>query len=418
MPGLPSRRDVLAAGSGALAGLAGGYLARPYLDTEAPPDPAPLAWADTEWPYPDYDPQRTRNPPPASAPDGDPSADWRTDAVDEDEHAPLVAANGRVFAAGWDAGGVTLGALALADAGVAWRRRYATGSGYAPAVCAPGDSVYYRVEQSEDGPLGAFAAASGDRAWGVDDPPRGGWTVGAGRLYYGSRVTGNLRAYHARTGDRLWQTDVDDDRLVVRAYHPEYGVFATALGTLYALDPADGSVLWSEGVPAHVESGPVVAGGRAFVSKWTEGMDLLALDADGGDEQWRYPLSPTEVEVGDGVARRWYEVDAATGDVVLARERRADDSAARLHAIDAASGDRLWRVEPPAGARRFTPPTVVGDSAYVCVSDDRTELLRVALADGSVTGSWSLPASPVGRGPVVTDGRVLVQTRGPLLAFA
>jgi outer membrane protein assembly factor BamB len=413
----PSRRSVLAAGGGIVAGLAGGYAARPYLDADKPVEPVALSWAPTEWPFPDYDPARTRNPPSESAPDSDLAEDWRTDAVREDEHTPLVVANGRVFAATWDTGGGTVHALDVTDAGTAWRHRFPTPAGTAPAVCAPGDSVYYRVDQYENGPLGAFGAATGDQVWGVDDPPLGGWTVGAGRLYYGSRVSGSLHAYHARSGDRLWKTTVDDDRLVVQSFHPEFGVFATSLGTLYALDPEDGSVRWTDGIPAHVKSGPVVAGGTAVVSKWTEGMDLLAFDAESGDDLWQYQLSPTEVQIDDGIARRWYEVEAATTDIVLVRERRADDSASRIHAVDAESGDRLWRIAPPDGSRRFSPPTVVGDTVYVCVGDDRTELLRLRLDDGTVTDTWSLPAGPVGRGPVVTDGRVLVQTRGPLLAF-
>lgn len=409
---------MLAAGGGIVAGLAGGYVARPYLDADDAPEPVPLAWAATEWPYPDYDPAHTRNPPPESAPDADLSEDWRTDAIRDDEYTPLVAANSRVFAASWNTRGVTLHALRVHDSGTEWRHRLTTESGYAPAIRAPGDCVFYRVEQYDDGPLGAFSAASGDQVWGVDNPPLGHWTIGAGRLYYGDRVTGELHAYHAQRGDHLWSTTVHDERLVVEAFHPEFGVFATTRGTLYALDPVDGGVLWSEDVPAHVRSGPVLAGGRAFVSKWTEGMDLLAFDAETGDDLWQYSLSPTEVEVGEGIARRWYEVDAVADGIVLAREERADPSADRLHAIDAEGGERLWRVAPPEGARQFAPPTVVDGSVYTCVSDDRTELLRLDLVDGTVTGSWSLPASPVGRGPVVTDGRVLVQTRGALLAFA
>jgi len=64
----------------------------------------------------------------------------------------------------------------------------------------------------------------------------------------------------------------------------------------------------------------------------------------------------------------------------------------------------------------FSKPTVVDGDVFVCVGGDaRTELLRLDLADGSTTGSWTLPDH--GGGPVVTDGHVLVQTGNELLAF-
>ncbi|MGB9964769.1 PQQ-binding-like beta-propeller repeat protein [Halobacterium hubeiense] len=413
----PSRRDVLAATGGALAGLAGGYVARPYVDPESPPDPAPLAWADTEWPYPDYDPGRTRNPPPESAPDGDLAEQWRESLERVFERAQPVASNGRVYTASTNARDGRLDAFALADGERDWQREEAVDtSARAPRVLAPGNGAYYRFVQTQSAPLGLAAARTGDLAWHVPDPPRGGWTVGAGRLYYGNRSTGKLHVYDARTGADLWTTRVDDERLVVRAFHPAWGVFASSLDMLYALAPENGSVLWKETLPAHVKSGPVVAGGRAFVSKWTEGMDVLAFDADNGVERWRYPLSPTQVESDDGTFRRWYELGAATAETVLVRERHADPTPGALHAVDAASGNRLWRVEPPEGANRFSKPAVVGDSVYVCTGDDRSELQRRDLVDGSVTESWSLPGYCAS--PIVTDGRVLAQTHEELLAFA
>lgn len=417
----PSRRDVLCGSAGALAGAAGGLFARPHLATTAdstadePPDPVPLAWADTEWPYPDYDPARTRHPPASSAPGGL-ERDWRVERDPVRGRAPPVVANGLVFAGGVDDRGTTVRAVSVATGEPAWERRYDGEATARPSLVAAGDGVYYRLGDGRF-PLGQFGAATGERVWGVADPPVGGWTLGGGRLYYGDRKSGALRAYDARTGESLWSTGVDDERLVVRSFHREHGVFAASYGTLYALDPADGAVRWTAPVPKHTRSGPVVTGDRVFVTKWGDGMDLLAFDAATGDRLWRYPLSPTEVETPEGTFRRWYELGAATPETVLVVERHADPTPGALHAVDAATGDRLWRVAPPDGARGFSPPTVVDGDAYVCAGGDGLNaLLRLNLADGAERGSQPLPDH--GSAPVVTDGRVLVRTERELLAFA
>ncbi len=418
----PSRRDVLCGSAGALAGVTGGLFARPHLGTAADStadesaDPVPLAWADAEWPYPDYDPARTRHPPASSAPDDALERDWRVALDPVHSRTPVVAANGRVFTGAVHDRGTTVRAVSLGTGAPAWERHYDGDDTTRPSLVAAGDGVYYRISDGRF-PLGQLGAATGERVWGVADPPLGGWTLGGGRLYYGDRKIGALRAYDARTGESLWSTGVDDERLVVRSFHPEYGVFAASFGTLYALDPADGAVRWTVPVPEHTRSGPVVTGGRAFVTKWGDGMDLLAFDAATGDRLWRYPLSPTEVERSGRVFRRWYELGAATPETVLIVERHADEAPGALHAVDAATGDRLWRVAPPDGARAFSAPTVVDGDAYVCVGgDDLTALLRLDPADGTRRASRPLPDH--GSAPVVTDGRVLVRTGRELLAFA
>lgn len=414
----PSRREVVSGGASALAGVVAGFLARPYLADDSgaseAPDPVPLGWAETEWPFPDYDAARTRHPPARSAPDGDLEPVWRLEREPVHSRAPPVVSNGRVFTAGVGDRETTVRAVTTTGDS-AWERGYDGESATRPTLVAVGDGVYYRIRDGRF-PFGLFGAATGERVWGLADPPLGGWTLGDGRLYYSDRGTAALRAYDARTGESLWSAGPDADRLVVQSFHHRFGVFAVSYGTLYAFDPADGSVRWTASVPKHTRSGPVVAGGRAFVTKWGDGMDLLAFDATTGDRQWRYPLSPTEVETSEGVARRWYELGAATPEVVVVRERRADPTPGALHAVDAATGDRRWRVAPPDGARAFSEPTVVAGDVYVCAGgDDRTELLRLDLGDGTRTGAWDLPDH--GGSPVVTDGRVLVQTERNLLAF-
>jgi outer membrane protein assembly factor BamB len=418
MPETPSRRDVLAAAGGALAGAAGGYLLRPSgRDGDADsPTLAPLAWADTEWPYPDYDAARTRNPPPTSAPPEDLSETWRVDLQPRTRRAPPVLANGAVFVASRHQRGATVQALDRADGTRRWRHRYLGDSTDDPEILAPGSGVFYRVGgDGETPPFGVFSATTGEAVWQQDRPPIGGWTVAGGHIYYADMSSATLHAFDPRTGQSLWQTSVDADRLVVESYRGGL-VYATAYGTLYALDGTDGSVEWTARVPKHTNSGPVLAGGRAVVSKWTEGMDAVALDATTGARQWTYPLSPTTVETDEGMVRRWYEVGAASPSTVLLVERRPDSSAGRLHAVEADTGDRRWRIRPPEGLHGFSKPTLVESDVYVTSGGDRgTKLLRVAAASGAIRETWDVPdgAGP----PQVSAGGVFLTGKRELLAL-
>jgi outer membrane protein assembly factor BamB len=412
-----SRREGIIAGSGAVVGIVGGVLGRTVLDREnAGTDDrssrsVPLSWDDTEWPFPNYDPSGTRHPPAESAPDDELTVAWELEdeTVFRNRWAPPVVANGVVFTAAGAPRGTTVWAIDIDSGDVVWKRESLGDGSAEPALAAPGGDLYYRIGEGKL-PLGLFGGRTGGRVWGTPRPPRGGWCIARGRLYYGDRGDGTLHAYDARTGERLWTTAVDEERLVVRSSHPDAGLAATAHGRLYLLDPEDGSVRWEQPVSKHPESGPVFAGGRAFVTKWMDGMDLLAFDVEDGTRKWRYPLSPTEVENSSGgVSRRWYELGAATAERVVVRERHADPTPGALHGVDATSGDRLWRVTPPDGATAFSEPTIVGDSVYVTVAgDDGNALLQLHLDDGARRRVLARQADA--GAPLVADGRLLVQT--------
>lgn len=420
MTASPSRRDLLAGSVGAVAGAAAAFGLSTLDDAGGSTDdqsPVPLSWADTEWPYPDYDAARSRHPPAASAPVGPLSVSWerREGTGIANRRAPPVVANGTVFAAVGGLRGAAVRAFDLETGTAVWRRDRVGASADTPTLAAPGDGLFYGVGDGET-PLGLLGGRTGERVWGVSERPTAPLTVAAGALYCGDWTDGTLRAYDARTGRELWTTGVDEERLVVRAFHPDVGLGATAGGTLYALDPADGGVRWRRSVAPHVKSGPAFVGGRAYVTKWQDGMPLIALDGSSGAELWRYGLSPTTVSTDGGTFRRWYALAAATPDLVLVRELHADPTPGALHAVDAASGERRWRVTPPDGTDSFSAATVVAGRAYVrAVGDDRSELLVLDLADGSTRRSVALP--PGTGAPVVADGRVLVTTGTGLVAL-
>ena len=155
--------------------------------------------------------------------------------------------------------------------------------------------------------------------------------------------------------------------------------------TLYALDPADGSVQWQYdlGFDLGENAGPAVDGERVVVG----GSTVRALDPATGDLLWAadavdYCLStPT---ISDGTVYAVCQAD--------------DIAETHLFAFDAVTGELLWETEE--AGERYYPPVAVGDSVYL-------DGVAFARADGSKRWERSLPGHPVTY-PVVANGTLFL----------
>jgi outer membrane protein assembly factor BamB len=160
---------------------------------------------------------------------------------------------------------------------------------------------------------------------------------------------------------------------------------------------ADGRADW-----ARSTEGPVTAathgGGTVFVA--TRRARLAAVDAASGDPLWRGPL--------DGAA-------AFTGTLV------ADDAGAYLSSpatglrAVAPDGTERWRRPDAAPGAGATPPLAVVDGTVYAAADGT--LRAVSTADGRVRWSRSVPGAPTGR-PRVADGRVYHTATGALTCLS
>ena len=108
-----------------------------------------------------------------------------------------------------------------------------------------------------------------------------------------------------------------------------------------------GTLLWSYETSDDVFSSPAVSGGVVYVGSRDNG--LYALDASTGDLLWRY-------ETGGNVYLE--SSPAVSGGVVYVGSR---DN--RLYALDASTGDLLWRYE--TGGSVVSSPAVSGGVVYV-----------------------------------------------------
>ena len=226
-------------------------------------------------------------------------------------------------------------------------------------------------------------------------------------------------------------------------------VFAAATIGLVALDPADGSEVWSIPVDQRPIAGstgaetPVAVGGFVYaVLNSAAGADnvdrwLIAVNAASGEENWRVSLDPTlpagpvsadeeRVTVWDGRGTL-FMFDAADGtelwqvpveDLGLppaAQSTMADGTivtalaGGEVAALSTEDGSERWRFVPPSGFASSV--TIGGGSVYV---DGETELYALDASDGSSLWTAAIQDVPAPFGyqpvPAVVDDLVILGT--------
>jgi len=248
-----------------------------------------------------------------------------------------------------------------------------------------------------EGALYALDRSGGSVEWRLDAPLSSGPTVVDDEVYVtSSDGTGVLHALD-RDGESRWTVEFDHDGarttsafrepavrgdalFVTTTSHLEDG---TADGYCYALDRADGSVLWRRDVDAELRAGPVVGGDHVYAAA-ADGT-LHAFAAESGDPVWRHDLG---VEVLTTPV-----IDDQSAYVLAAGE---------VFAVDRSSGDCAWRTD--IGATRMNGMAVATDGVYVGGSD-----VTALDADGTVRWKYPIPGAGGGYGaPIVIDEVVFV----------
>ncbi|MFB6105582.1 MAG: PQQ-binding-like beta-propeller repeat protein [Halobacteriaceae archaeon] len=259
---------------------------------------------------------------------------------------------------------------------VAGGRVFVTSHGDAdecPDVCAPDPA-------DEQAGVYALNATTGETLWARTDtdPALTPWetatrsVVSNGRVYVATRADG-VYALDAETGATVWNRSggVDDVAVGDGAVVVRYDAGANETG-LRALDPATGETRWTTHLtetPAHADlptyanRAPdlvAVADGTAYLSVQRDRLVAVAL-AD-GSVQWTasptgdHPNGTTDwtsaPAVGDGT------VYVSTLD---ADHTGTDRSLGTVHAVDADTGETVWRFDTAA---RVDDPTVANDTVY------------------------------------------------------
>lgn len=259
-----------------------------------------------------------------------------------------------------------------------------------------GTEDWNQTERFDVAPVGLNGTVYG--TW-VDDFG-GPWLTGVDASDGTERWTVQLSSQEART--EVGSPVTDGSTIFVPVAQPN--------GTLHAIDPANGSVVWEKNVARGVDE-VAYADGLIYIAADGGGPALQARYAANGSVAW----NATSV-TADGLA------PVVAGQTVFLLDGNGDYPGI-LQAVDAETGRVLWESEVlagqngPAGAATAYQPAVANGTVYLSngsqmtalnATTGETEWVRDADGDGNVGNQGDYRT--VTTAPVVSDGFVLVGT--------
>lgn len=261
-----------------------------------------------------------------------------------------------------------------------------------PAV-PTGDWRQHAADHANTAATDAAVPPRANPAWDVGEGHRAAPLVADGTVY---TVADAVEALDARTGERLWDVDLDGDA----DYTPALGddrLVVAADQQVMALSPDDGERLWSVQVSGPVQGAVTLAPDANLVTLPVGEARLTALMLESGEEHWiDETVSPRPAAVtDDGVYLTGYLSDRDTG---------------VLRALDPATGTRRWSVDletPDAAPVVINDGLLVADGGTIAVHDT---------ADGVRQRELGSFGDRIPERPGVADGTVFVVTADYALA--
>ncbi|MFI0907138.1 PQQ-binding-like beta-propeller repeat protein [Streptomyces sioyaensis] len=319
----------------------------------------------------------------------------------------MAVADGRIHASD----GPSLYALDAGDGSDRWRLNT---EGWVYALEVDRGTV---VTTTRGGGIQAWEAGTGELLWeagGVQtdfESAEAGPVVHDGTVYVWADA--RLKALEARTGAERWSYPIGDAAacggVPMRLLPASDGAVYVVAGTrVLALDSARGDVRWHFEAPAVFLSppafapGPAVTGGGVYLADYLG--TVYALDAADGRDRWRIatearqsgePVLVAHGAVHLGSGKALYTLDAVTGTPrwrfqagaevvgapVVAEGRVHFGSADHcLYTLDAMGGQLRWKLE--TGGEITGSPVAVGGVVYACSKDRCVYALDAAKGTG------------------------------------
>lgn len=261
-------------------------------------------------------------------------------------------------------------ALDQADGSVQWRARVTS-----EVLAAPQANRELLVVQAVDGRVTALERDSGAERWVYSGPRPSLSLRGTGTptvidpVTFAGFANGRLVTLDNRSGQPLWDRRIavprgqsEIDRLVDLAGQPvltqDGRLFVTSYnGRLAALDARSGEVLWARELSSYLT--PILVGDFLFVID--EASHVIAVDAGTGDELWR-----NEALEGRSLTAPAF----ATDHLVVG------DAEGYLHLLDAREGELVGRTRVD-GSGLSVPPLTDRRRVYALADDGTLDALEL-----------------------------------------
>ncbi|MDZ4790090.1 MAG: PQQ-binding-like beta-propeller repeat protein [Hyphomicrobiales bacterium] len=265
---------------------------------------------------------------------------------------------------------------------------------------------------------------------------------------------GNVSAFSASGGSRLWRVSLRPDNEKARAgfggglaYDGGRLFAATGFGIVYGLDPSSGKTVWTKSLVVPIRNSPTATAGKVFIVNVES--QLYALNAADGAEVWSsrglpeiatmlsnvspavsgsvvvVPFASGEIaafDVSTG-APQWTDSISRTsaagttfaaigeparpaidGTTVYAMSRSG-----RLIATAKSNGERLWSRDI-SGSQT---PWIAGDNVFVV--DVTGKVMALSRKDGKTRWTSDLPDAKNWSGPVLASGKLWLASDKGLL---
>ena len=251
------------------------------------------------------------------------------------------------------------------------------------------------------------------------DASGGGLAFGSGRLFV-STGYGTLTALDPATGGVIWVQELDAPGTSAPTVVGDLAYVVSRDSTAWVIDVANGRIRYQvNGIPSDTSygggAGPAVSADLA-VFPFPSG-EVTGVFPEGGIQRW------SQIVSGDRPGQAYGTLTDIAGDPVIDGDRvYVGNFTGVTVAIDAASGERIWT----AGEGASGPVWPAGDSVFMV--NDLNELVRLDAADGSAIWRVALPDLKEQKGffnrqstvfanygPILAGGRLIVASSDGLL---
>jgi outer membrane protein assembly factor BamB len=177
-------------------------------------------------------------------------------------------------------------------------------------------------------------------------------------------------------------------------------------GKFYALNIADGKLLWSFDAVLGFAASPAVRNGRIYIGDMDG--NFYCLDARKGEKIWAFQ---TDGEIDSSA--NFYAKPSPPEQLSKGEESKNNfvlfgSQDAMLYCLDAENGRLAWKFEGGDQIRCF--PTIIDHFAFVAGCDSTLSMIDLA-DEGKVAAKVPID-SPTGCSPAILDGRAFFGTEG------